>query len=43
MVEINKIKIRNIIFFVPDVELEYHLLRISYFRFPSWIFEESYK
>ena len=36
-------KNRNIILSVPGVELEYHLLQISYFRLPSWIFEEYYK
>ena len=36
-------KTRNIILFVPSVELEYHLLQISYFRLASWIFEECYK
>ena len=36
-------KTRNIILFVPGVELEYHFLQISYFRLPSWIFEECYK
>ena len=36
-------KTRNITLFVPGVELEYHFLQISYFRLPSWIFEECYK
>ena len=36
-------KTRNIILFVPSVELEYHLLQIFYFRLASWIFEECYK
>lgn len=36
-------KHRSIILFVPGVELEYHFLQISYFRLPSWIFEECYK
>ena len=38
-----KKKNRNIILSVPGVELEYHLLQISYFRLPSWISEEYYK